>query len=60
MHEMTLPSGHKIRNSSIGGLTPSTLLSVTEVPHNTESSQVSGEETFVSLKPEYQSGSYTV
>ena len=26
--------------------------SVTEAPHNTESLRVSGEETFVSLKPE--------
>ena len=36
MNEMTLSSRHKIRNSSPGGLRPSTLLSVTEAPHNTD------------------------
>ena len=36
-----------------GGLRPST---ATETPHNTESLRVSGEETFVALKPESQRG----
>ena len=34
MNEMTLPFGHKIRNSSPGGLRPNTYFSVTEAPHN--------------------------
>ena len=42
MKEMTLPSRHMIRNSSPGGLWPSTLLLVTEDLHNIESSRVSG------------------
>ena len=48
MNEMTLLSRHRIRNSSPGGLRPSTLPlgHATSVPHNIESSRVSGEETF--------------
>ena len=36
MIEMTLSSRHRIRNSSPGGLRPSTLPLVTEAPHNTD------------------------
>ena len=45
MNEMTLPSRHRIQNSSLGGLRPSTAL-VTGAPHNIELLRVSGEETF--------------
>ena len=38
----------------VRGRAPS--ISVTEVFHNTESLQVSGEETFVTLTPKHQSG----
>ena len=41
MNEMTLPSMHRIRNSSPGGMRP-----VIEAPHNIESLRVSREETF--------------
>ena len=34
MNEMTLPFRHRIRNSNPGGLRPSSLLLVTEAPHN--------------------------
>ena len=44
--DMTMSSGHRIWNSSPGGLRPSTYLSVTEAPYNIESSRVSGEKTF--------------
>ena len=44
-NEMTLPSRHKIRNSSPGGLRPSTLPLGHGGSHNIESLQVSGEET---------------
>ena len=59
--EVTLPSRHRIRNSSPGALRPSTLLlshGGSNAPHNTYecSLRVSGEEIFVSLKPECQSG----
>ena len=47
-----LPFRHKIRNSSHGGLRLSTLLSVTEAAHNTESVRVEAEETMFSLKSE--------
>ena len=43
---MTLASRHRFRNSSPGGPRPSTLLFVTEAPHNTESLRVSSKETF--------------
>ena len=48
---MTLPSRQRIRNSSPGGLRPSTLPlgdgSPPPPPHNTKSVQVSGKDTFV-------------
>ena len=61
MSKITLPSRHRIRNSSPGGLRPSTLpLSHggSSASHNTYewSLRVSGKESFVSLKPECQSG----
>ena len=61
MNKITLPSRHKIQNSSSGGLRPSTLSLSQErssVPHNTYewSLRGSGKESFVSLKPECQSG----
>ena len=43
--EMTLPSGHRTRNSCPGGLRPSTLPLVHGGSHNIESLRVSGEET---------------
>ena len=43
--EMTLPSGHKTRNSCPGGLRPSTLPLGHGGSHNIESLRVSGEET---------------
>ena len=49
MSEMTLPSRHRIQNSNHGGLRPSTLLLVTEVPHTTKFLRVDGEETFLFL-----------
>ena len=60
MDKMTLPSRHRIRNSSPGGLRPSTLPlrhGGSSAPHNTYewSLQVSGEETIVSLTPECES-----
>ena len=45
-----------IRNSITGGMRPSTLLFVMEASQNIESLRVSEEESFVSLKPECQSG----
>ena len=62
--KITLPSRYRIRNSSPGGLRPSTLpLShgVSSAPHNTYgwSLRVSGKESFVSLKPQCQSGGRT-
>ena len=62
--KITLPSRYRIRNSSPGGLRPSTLpLSHggSSAPHNTYewSLRVSGKESFVSLKPECQSGGRT-
>ena len=57
MNETTLPSRHRIRISGPGGLRSSTLpLSVTEAPHNIETLRASGEETFISLRLEGQSG----
>ena len=44
MNEMTLPSRHRIPNSSPGVRVR--YLSVTEAPHNIKSLRVSGEETF--------------
>ena len=57
MNEFTLPSRHRIRNLRVGGLRPSTL----PLGHggNIESLRVSGEEAFVSLKLEGQSGVLT-
>ena len=50
MNEMTLPYRHRIRNLSPGGLRRSTrYLSVTEAPHNIESSPAERKH-FVSLK----------
>ena len=62
--KITLPSRYRIRNSSPGGLRPSTLpLSHggSSAPHNTYewSLRVNGKESFVSLKPECQSGGRT-
>ena len=55
MNEITLPSKHKIRNSSPGGLGRVRYLS--EAPHNIKSLRVSREGTFfVSLKPKSQNG----
>ena len=64
MNKITLPSRHRIRNSSPGDLSPSTLLlshGGSSAPHNTYewSLRVSGKESFVSLKPECQSGGRT-
>ena len=50
MNEMTLPSRHRIQS-----LLPGYLLFM-EAPHNIQYLRVSGEESFVSLKPECQSG----
>ena len=36
MNEMTLPSRHRIKNSSPGGLVRARYLSAMEVPHNIE------------------------
>ena len=60
INKITLPSRHRIRNSSPGGLRPSTLpLSHggSSAPHNTYewSLRVSGKKRFVSLKTECQS-----
>ena len=55
MNEMTLPSRHRIRNSSPSGLRPSTLLQVTEAPHNIESTSERRSIFFVSMKLEGQS-----
>ena len=54
MSEMTLPSRHRIRNSSPGGLRqrPSLYLSVTKAPHNTEFNEsMAKKNIFVSFKP---------
>ena len=56
MNTMTLPSRHRIRNSSPGGLRPSTLPLDHGGSRNIKSLRVSGEETFVSLKLEGQGG----
>ena len=48
-NQMTMSSRHRIRNSSPAGVLARFLL-VTGHPHPTESLQVSGEETFCSLK----------
>ena len=42
MNEMTLPSGHRIRDSSLSGPSASTL--PLQAPHNIESSRVSVED----------------
>ena len=55
---MTLPSRHRIQNSSTGGLRRARYLSVTVAPHTTEYLWVSGEEAFV--KPECQSEGRTL
>ena len=61
MNKIPLPSRHRIRNSSPGGLRPNMLPLSHEgssAPHNTYewSLRVSGKDNFVSLKPECQSG----
>ena len=45
---MTLPSSHIIRNSSSGDLRQARYLSITEAPHDKETSTTGGE------NPEYQ------
>ena len=45
MNEVTLSSRHRIRNSSPGGLRPSTL-SLMEAPYNIQYVRLSREETF--------------
>ena len=50
MIEMTLSSRHRIRNSSPGGLRPSTLPSVTEAPHNTDFHTWMGKKHFCFFK----------
>ena len=54
MNEMTLPSRH--RNKKFESWRSEAELSVTEATHNTESLRVGGEETYVFLKLECQSG----
>ena len=57
MNVMTLPfrpTEFEIRSLAVLGR--ARYLSVMEAPQNFESSRVGGEETFVSLKPECQSG----
>ena len=54
--KMTLPSGHRSRNSWPGGLRPSTPPLGHGGSHNIESLRVSGEEHLVSLKLDDQSG----
>ena len=56
MNELTLPSRHIIRNSSPGGLRPSTVM---EAPYNIESLRMSGGKHFGYLKLEGQSGVQT-
>ena len=53
---MTLPCRHKIRNSIPDDLRPNTLPFGHGSSPNIKSLRVSGEEAFVSLKPECQSG----
>ena len=48
MNEITLPSSHIIRNSSSGDLSQARYLSITEAPHDTETSPTGGG------NPEYQ------
>ena len=56
---MTLSSRHRIRNSSPGGLRPSTLSLGHGGSPQFASLRLSREETFVTLKPECQSGGRT-
>ena len=56
MNEMTLSFRHMIRNLGPSGLRASTLPLGHRGSHNIESLRVSGEETFVFLKHECQSG----
>ena len=59
MNSRTLPSGHNVRNSSLGGLRPWTLpLGHGGSPKN-KNVRVSREKTFDCLKPECQSGGRT-
>ena len=51
MIEMTLSSRHRIRNSSPGGLRPSTLFSVTEAPRNTDFHTWMGKKHFCFFQP---------
>ena len=52
MNEMTLPSRNRIQICAVAVCGRARYLSVTNVPYNIESLQVSGEKHFVSLKLE--------